>query len=417
MKTEIDPSPAADSNITHAAYDTELLNKIKIGIAIPAPHKGPFWQLEAIGNHEKEKKKIFGLFKKPSLNEDLVKELRTEVTRSPGSTQQRINKLRKKYPGNSLLVLFSGICTYGDALNASNKEEAFFGFQKAVKEAATAIFNGQVSLFSMEIFFKIYFAYLDRFKRFQVSVYEEMVKEPRLDGYRRDFLNAIQITDQLISERSGIQIVINQLKKRMMSSQYNTTIDFMLIREAAQQIVSGNPSQKCRLGSASETIAFIHAITSTFARIPLLFESVDQLLLQFPELHKSFQIRKIAINSIRNFVRFRMAVAEGDREQMIKIANTIFKENSAAISNLEGQSLNQPYETDPFFNIAYLAQLSQGTFSDSNYQDLLDAAVKAMDEVISRDMSKGHVFTEAASTLANKLNLLKNPSSAESDSP
>ncbi len=414
--TEQETSAGTKTYERPGIVDPQLIKRIKTAMKIAAPEKDSYWEIEPVGQDEQKKKKILGIFKRPTLSEDLTRELRKEVVQTPGNTLSKVNRLRKKYPNDGLLVLFSSICAYGNAINSGSKEGAFHSFKSAVQDAAIAIYSDQVCLYSMEMFFKNYFAYLDRFRRFQIAVYEEMVQDPQLDGYKKDFLNAIQISEQLFAEKTGVQKVINQLKKRIKSSMYNTNIDAPLIREAAHQIVNGKASEKCRMGTASETIAFVHAMASTFARVPILFGVVDKILGQLPDLHKSFVLRKISISSIRNFVKLRMAAAEGDKELMSRISQTIFKENTAAMIKLEGQSLYQPYETDPFFNIAYLAELSHGSRGDSYYQELITTAVDAMEEVIKRDMSKNNVFTETATKLSRKLSIHKTPDSVEENS-
>lgn len=385
--------------------DPQLIKRIKTAMAVPSPEKDSYWEIENVREKNQKRKRFLFFFKRRSLSDDLIRELRKDAVQAPGNTLPRINRLRKKHPDNGQLVLFASICAYGNAINSGVKEGAFHSFKAAVKDAAIAIYNDQISLYSMEVFFKNYFAYLDRFRRFQVNVYEEMVQDQRLDSYRRDLLNAIQIAEQFYSEKDGIQKVINQLKKRIKSSMYTTNIDPMMIREAAHHIANGNLAEKGRLGTSSETIAFVHAIISTFARIPILFGVVDKILLLLPDHNKSFLLRKISISSIRNFVKFRTAAAEGDKETMSNIGKSIFRENTFAMVKLEGQSLYQPYETDPFFNIAHLAQLSHGSSNDSYYQELVKAAINAMEEVIERDMSKNNMFTETATKLARKLNI------------
>ena len=407
MKNTQDSLAGTRKTSSSRIVDSVLIQKVKEAINIPDAYKDRFWELEPVGVDQKDKKKILGVFGRRSLKEDEAKELRKAVVQSPGNTRVKIDRLRKKYPDNGLLLMFSAMCTYGMVLNSSNKDEALDGFKSAVKEAATALLSDQISLYNMEMFFKIYFAYLERYKRFQVNVYEEMLRDPRLESTKREFLNAIQIGEQFFSEKNGIQKIINRLKKKMKSSMYISNIDFMLIKETAHQIINGNSAEKSKLGTASETIAYIHAVASAFARIPVLFPVVDKILSQLPEMHKAFLLRKISINTTRNFVRFRMAAAEGEKEVMAKIGKTIIKENTFAMAKLEGQSLYQPYETDPFFNLVSLAELSHGLYSDTDHQDIVDSAIEAMDAVISRDMSKNHIFTETATKLSHKLSILK----------
>lgn len=410
MKNSQKPTVEVRESANAIRIDPELLCKVKEAISIPVPQKQKFWEIEPVNDDKKNRKKILGIIKRRALREDEIEDLKKTVLQSPGNTQVKIVKLRKKHANNGMLLMLSAICTHGMVLNSSNKDEALTGYKMATREAAMALLSDQISLYNIEMFFKIYFAYLDRFRRFQVKVYEEMLEEPRLDGTKREFLNTIQIVEQLFAEKKDIQKIINRLKNRIKSSMYSSTIDFMLIKEVTHHIVNGDLSQKNKLGTASETIAYIHAIANAFARIPLLFPVVDKILAQLPEVHKSFLLRKISINSTRNFVKYKMAAAEGDKEVMSKIGKTLLRENTFAVTKMEGQSLYHPYETDPFFNLAFLAELSYGLYSDIDHQEMVESAIAAMDAVISHDMSKNHIFTETANRISQKLGKLKSSS-------
>ena len=396
--------------------DPELIKNTKEAMIIAIPYKEKFWEIESAGAGKKEKKKFLGVFKRRVFKEEEAKELGKAVLQSPGNTRLKINKLMKKYPHNGLLLMFSAMSTFGMILNSSNKDESLTGFKIAVKEAASALLSNQISLANTETFFKIYFAYLDRFKRFQIETYEEMTNEPRLEDLKRPFLNAIQINEQLFSDRLSIQKILNRLKQRMKPAMQLNNIEFDMIREAAQHVINNNPSEKCRVGTASETITFTHAIASAFARTPLLFPVVDKILGAFPDISRTYLLRKICINSIRNFVKYRIAAAEGEKETMAKICKTLHRENTFAVTKLEGQSLYQPYETDPFFNLAFLAELSHGLYSDTDHQEIVEQAIKAMEIVINHDMSKNHIFTENASRLSHKLVTLKSSTSVTESS-
>lgn len=410
------PTAVAGQSADPDIIDPALINKVKEALAIPVPHKETSWEIEPAGAHLKEKKKFLGIFKKRVLKEEMAKELGKSVLQSPGNTRIKIARLRKKYPHNGLLLMLSAMSSFGMILNSSNKDESLAGFKVVVKEAASALLSDQISLANTETFFKIYFAYLDRFKRFQIETYEAMIAEPRLKDVKQQFLNAIQINEQLFSDKRAIQMILNRLKQRMKPGMQANNIEFALIQEAAQHIINNNPSEKCRVGTARETITYAHAIATAFARIPLLFPVVDKIVAALPAMNRTFQLRKISINSTRNFVKFRIAAAEGEKETMTKLCKTLLRENTFAVAKLEGQSLYQPYETDPFFNLAFIAEISHGLYSDTDHHEIVDSAIKAMEAVINRDMSKNHGFTEAATLLSHKLATLKSATAAADNS-
>ncbi len=161
------------------------------------------------------------------------------------------------------------------------------------------------------------------------------------------------------------------------------------------------------MGTASEIIAYIYALSIAFAKIPFLTNLVDEILKLLPDSNKALLIRKISIRSIRNFSRFKLATVEGDRELMAKIGKIVFKDNLAGIQKLEGQSLYQGYETDPFFNLAYIAEMTVGLYQPDDYGKIINVALQAVEAVIKRDMSKNHLFTDSANNHTHKLQLLK----------
>ena len=397
----------AKGNLKSFMIDPETLEKIKESTKVPVPQKDDFWMIENSANLNKNSNRILGVFKRKSLSETEINELRKLAVQSPGNTRTRIQKLRKQYPDSALLTMLSAMCTYGMLLNSSNQKEVVRGLKIATRDAATALLSNELSVYNLEQFTRIYFAYLDRFKRSQIRMYEKVLQDPRLDGAKRELLNAMQVVDQLISEKNRLQKIINHLKKKLRSSKFTANFKFIRIREAANFVVNGNAKEKCEMGTASETIAYVHAITSSLARIPILSPLVDKILEQMPDSNRVFLLRKVSINSARNFAKFRMASAEGDMVTMSKLGKIILKDNVIAVQKLEGQSLYQPYETDPFFNLAFVAELTAELYSPQDHHKILSSALGAMDAVIQRDMSKNHVFTETATMLSHKLNIMK----------
>ena len=161
------------------------------------------------------------------------------------------------------------------------------------------------------------------------------------------------------------------------------------------------------MGSAAEIIAYIYALAMAFARIPALTTLVDEILQFLPDANRALLIRKISIRSVRNFAKFRIAALEGNKEVMARIGKVIFKDNLAGVQKLEGQSLYQSYETDPFFNLAFIAELSVGLYKGDDQAKIITTALQAVESVIKRDMSKNHVFTDVANNHTHKLALLR----------
>lgn len=388
------------------SIDPELLKRINEAMALPIPGKDDFWKIEKISNPGNEKK-FFGFLKRRTLSPDEINDLRKSALQSPGNTRTRINKLKKQFPYNPTLFMLSAICTQGMLLNSSNQKEVFRGLKMSSKEAAMALVSNGVSVYNCENFFRIYFTMLDRFKRQQVRTYEHLAQDPRLDKYKQKLVLSMRVCDQLISDKSRVFNVLNHLKKKLKSSLYAAYFSFNMVQNAAKYIEMGKPKEKMAMGTASEIIAYIYALGIAFARIPFLTTLVDELLELLPDANKPILMRKISIRSVRNFAAFRIATIEGDRETMAKLGKLIFKENLTGIQKMDGQSLYQSYETDPYFNLAFIAEMTIGLYKPDDQARIIDAALQAVETVIKRDMSKNHMFTEAANNHTHKLQLLK----------
>ncbi len=391
---------------TSFSVDPELLKQIKEAMALPIPGRNEYWRIEKVVNPTNEKR-ILGIFKRKTLSPDEINDLRKSAVQSPGNTRTRINKLKKQFPHNPTLYMLSAICTNGMLLNSSNQKEVFRGLKMSAKEAAMSLVSNGVSVYNCENFFRIYFTMVDRFKRHQVRTYEKVASDHRLEKYKQKLVIAMRVCDQLNSDKSRVFNVLNHMKKKLKSSLYAAYFSFNMIRDAAKYIEMGKPKEKMSMGTASEVIAFVYALAVAFARIPFLTTLVDEILEFLPDANKPLLLRKISIRSVRNFSSYRIASIEGDREAMAKLGKQIFKENLTGVQKLEGQSLYQGYETDPFFNIAYVAEMTVGIYKSGDHAKIIDTALHAVESVIKRDMSKNHIFTDAANNHTHKLSLLK----------
>jgi len=385
----------------------ELLASIKQCQALPTPDKNKYWQLEPIPNIEKKNKKLFGLIKKKGLKEDEIKELRQAAIHAPGNTKVRIQKLQKKFPNDPVLLMLSAICQQGMIINSSSQKEVLTGLEKATKDAALALLSDGISLYNIESFFKIYYIYIDRFKRQQLRTYEQVRIDPRLESYRKQLQNSMQMVDYLGSDKKKSLNILAHLKKKLKTSHYTTVFKLQDISMAGQAILKGRQQDKFAIGTAKELIAFIYAMSIAFARIPILNPLTEQIMEKMPDTDRILYLRRVSIRSVRFFTQFRLHALEGEPKKMAELGKQIFKENWAAIQKMEGQALYQIYESDPYFNLAFVAELTVGMY-DSKLQTQIQAtALKAVETVIQRDMSKNHIFTEAANNHTHKLVALK----------
>ncbi len=387
--------------------DSGLASRMKEALAVPVPGKSEYWYIEDLSTTKKNESVFARFLKKKELNSEEITSLKKEAVQSPGNTRAKIQKLKKQFPNNSELYMLSAICTNGMLLNSSNRDEVVRGLKYAVREGAIGLTSNGVSLYNCESFFKIYFVMLDRFKRDQTRTMGMLDEDPRLSGTRNELNNAIKAADFLYNEKSKVSNVINHLKKKLKSSNYIALFNPKDIMQAAQCIVSGTPKEPCKIGTAAEMISYLYAITLTFAHTPLLSRLVNKILSLLPDKELSLFVRKVSISSVRRFCFFKLALAEQDRDEMIKIAGSILKENSIGLSKWGGAPVHHSYEADMFFNLAYVAELTPGIYPTNEYLAIVDKAIKAMETLAEKDVSKGHVYTESANAHLRKLVKLK----------
>lgn len=400
-------TPAPQQEAAPAAGESGLMTRFKEVNAIPIPGRSDYWYIEDLSMASKNEGMLSKLLKRKELTAEEITLLKKEAVQSPGNTRAKIQKLKKQYPNHSELYMLSAICTNGMLLNSSNRDEVLRGLKFAVKEAATSLLSNGVSLYNCESFFKIYFFMLDRLKREQAKVLGMLSEDPRMSKARSELISTIKQTDFLYGEKSKVNNVINHLKKKLKSSHYIALFNPMDIKEAAHYLENGNGKETCKVGTAAEMISYVYALSLNFAHTPLLSRLVSKIMSLLPDKDLSLMVRKISINSVRRFTSFKLALAEQDRDEMMKISHAIFKENLLGLSKWGSAPVYHSYEADLFFNLAYVAELTPGLFPAREYLEFADKAIKAMETLAEKDMSKGHAYTENANAHLRRLSQLK----------
>ncbi|MBT4286277.1 MAG: hypothetical protein HOD92_02995 [Deltaproteobacteria bacterium] len=390
-----------------ASLDSRVVEMINEAQKVPIPEKDDFWNIEGIIN-TKTKKKVFGIFNKKGISPDEINQLRKQAIQSPGNTRVIVNKLMKKHTQNPTLFMLSAICTHGMLMNSSNQKEMVNGLKTATKEATKALLSDGISIYNCENFLKIYFSLVERIKRSQIRAFDVVAHDPRLDRQKKSLTLSMRVCDLLGADKSKSLNVIALLKKKLKTTTYYTAIlSYLDISNAGRLIEQGKPKEQSGIVTAGELIAYIYALLVAFARIPILVNTVNTVLEFLPSSNRVLYLRKVSVKSVINFTRYKIAALETDQKKMQNISRVILKENMAAIQKLDGQALYQAFETDPFFNVAFIAQLSFGLFTPDDQSKIIDTAIKAVETVIKRDMTKNHIFTEIAKTHTHRLTNLR----------
>ena len=374
---------------------------------LPDPQNDKSWEILPQLEQKKASKSIFSIFGKKSISEKDLSNLRQEALQSPGNTRIKINKLKQQFPKNPAILTLSALCLYGMLQNSSNQEEVVSGLKGATLEAAQGLMNDGLSLFNLEYFFKIYFAYLEKLRRKQMKVLEQAAHNPDLEKFRRKLQGLIKRGDQMFADKQKTLKVIDQLKKKLKSANYMTIFDFVSMKTAGNAIAQNQEADKATFCSNKEFIAYLYAMVIVCARTPMLSPLVDMVLDLFPSGSKMMHLRKISIRSVRDFSQFKLAMADHDIEKCRKITSRLAAENWTCVQKFEGQPIQQVYESDPHFNLAFISQLAMAVNPVESQKILLTNALNAMNILMRSDMSKNNVFSQSAENHAHKLAALK----------
>ena len=414
-KEETDNQGEGSKQEAATTVDPNLVDMVEKAKKIPMPSKDDYWNVQVDLKTQKYKK-VLGIFKKKDISLQDVNQLRKSAIQSPGNTRVIVNKLIKKHPQDSTLLMISAICTHGMLMNSSNQKEMVPGLKSAVKECIRALMNDGISVYNCENFLRIYFTMIDRLKRLQIKTYNVIMHDPHLEQSKNIITHAMRISDLLCADKSKSMNVIAHLKKKLKTTTfYTANISFVDINNAVRLVEQGRSKEKCGIALAEELIAYIYALLIAFARIPILATFVSQILNLFSSTNRALFLRKVSVRSACNLTLFKIAVIESQPKQMQKLGQIILKENMVAVKKLEGHPLHQIFETDPFFNIAIIAELTYGLFKRDDQLKILTTAIQAVENVIKHDMTKNHIFTESAKTHTHRLMALKEDIAGKSD--
>lgn len=395
---------AAQKSVSAASQtDTKLAENIEIATKLPLPATNSFWVIEADTLTGSGKKGLLGFLKKKDLTEEEIAVLRQEVEKAPGQARVKIQMLMKKHSATPSLLSLSAFCTYRMVQNSSNRKNALNGIKNAAKEAATALLNDGISLYNVENFLTIYFDYLGKLKRFQISTYKSVRETGRHLASKKNLATAIKLCDSMLEDKNRAVKVLIQIKGKFKSSSYTAVWRFADIQMAAKKVEQNDFKAMCGPAEAREIIVYILAITEIFSRIPFLSPLVDKILAFIPETTTSFSLRKSAIQVTRAFSQLNVDLQEGDMERVRTIGRQIFKTTSENMNKISDQPIKQSFEADPYFQLSRMAVLTFGMYESKEQKAILDKSLSAMKKVVKIDMTKNNVYTATAQNMVGKL--------------
>lgn len=382
-----------------------LDEKIDEALLFPMPLVNSYWGPDGLSVEPEKRRGLAGLFKRKDVSSELLNNLRKEASSAPGSTLNRVRKLLKNHPNHPFLLMLSAVCNTGMNLN-SGQEGVIGGFRIATKEAARALSNDGLSLYNCEHFLRIYHIYIERLKLHQGRTLDMIRKDALYESKRPELAHSVRISKLLQQDRKKSFSIITHLKKRMKTGQYVQFIPYLEIRRAVKKLENGLPEDPAYMGMAREFIGYIYAFCIAFSRIPAMDFLVDRMLECFGESERSLYLRKASILSVRYFLQYRYYVLEGKRKKMVEVGKKIYKINRLAVQKTDGQPICQLFESDPFLNLAQLAEMTYGLFDPQLQDQILKTGVRAAETLFLQDGTKGRLFADTARSYTHRLVLL-----------
>ncbi|NQU63839.1 MAG: hypothetical protein HQ517_06095 [SAR324 cluster bacterium] len=358
--------------------EAKLLEDINRSLSLPLPTKDEFWVIDTRVISQKKKKNVLGLFKKKELSEDELSKLRQAAEYAPGTAMVKIQMLNKKYASNNALTMLSAYCTYRLVMNSSDRKGVLDSLKSATKEAAHALINNGINLCSLENFFSIYFEYLTKIKRFQISTYKSLRGGVNYLASKNKMVIAINLCDSLLDEKERASQVLSQIKVKFKSSCYSLPWEFNHIQMAGKKVEQKEYKAICGPMEARELMVFSLALTEIFARIPILSPLVESILKLIPESTVSLMLRKSNILVIRAFTQLNIAIQEADVDRMRTIGRQIFKTSCDNINRIGNNPIKQSFEANPYFYLSRIAILTFGIYEAKEQKEIMAKSIKAM---------------------------------------
>lgn len=402
----MDEPPPNDSGKDHktSRADERLQAEIKLSLQLPRPESDPYWILTQRAL-VKEQKGFLGIFKKKDITEEQLVSLRKQVENSPGQGKIKIQNYLKKFPDNNTLKILDALCAHRMIMNSADRKNVVETLKTSTKDAAEVLINNGISLFNIETFFQIYFEYLYRIKRFQVTTYNTVKAGVSYKSAIKGLAISIKVCDVLLGEKNRCVTVLNQIRGRFKSSEYIAPWDLQDIKKAARLVESKKITAISGPAKAGDLLLYSLAFTDLFARIPIMNPLVKTILKLIPEYDPALVLKKKSIVTVQLFKKLNLAIQEENIDQKRKLGRLIFKETSRDIEMIASQPITSNHQAEPYFSMSRVTLQTFGSYNAEQQQEMLQASMNAMKQVIKLDQSKNHVYKHATQKVLKKLAL------------
>ena len=344
------------------------------------------------------KKKKMKVNLKGDISDKKLDQLRLTAFKTPGSTKMDIQKMLTIHPRSRDLYMLSAICTNKMLQNTrGDNKDIVDGLKLGVIDAATAVVSDGLSLYNLQHFFEIYFRYLEKLKRLQVSVYSTVNSDGPYAALRMNLSYAMQINDLLFEKKEGCANMLAFISKNFnKSSQMHTRFDLLSIKRAVEYIKAGLPTKNMEHGTADEMVNMTMGILQTLVKVPILEPFVDQAIKYLGSTTPAMRLKIVGVHSSRLLFEFRLAVILREVDTMKKLGYRVFKLNLAMIKSVKKRSIRHQSEFAPYQNLINAIEFSANVLEKNTLIEMCETAIKWLSNVGALDTSKEYKYVKIA---------------------
>ncbi len=366
----------------------ELVQKIQM-LLKESPSSPEFFGKKKLTVQTKKKKK--GFFKRRKYPD--ITTLRVDLNKLSDNgkpdvhNRQKVRNDLKNYPEIPDLHVINAIYTYQDIPRqdknaivsqlSQNKlnEVQLAQLKKAITEFVNAFHNGGLNIFNVNWFIKIYIDYLNVYKG--RLTYEYSSIEGRNDKQLVELGKKIKgkqseiISLMAIKEKLG---GISRLSRRLNGTTYlSDSFDMLEIKKAAFAVQNREPTKTIREDrTAAKTMFVVITMLFLLARIPILKDLVESILIEIPDEDRPTQLRKRMVHTIMLITEYEMALAGEDKNKTRAAGDNAYGYCLATINNyIKGNVIREQFEVDPYLKAIWIIKSSDGLFSKQKYKEML----------------------------------------------
>ena len=388
--------------------DPELEMKLLAATIVPVPKLDPFWKVTSVFLDKRKRnarKSMFG----NEFNQTRVDKLKDLAKKTPGSVRLEVQKMLKSHPRERDLYMLSAVCTNRMLKNTrADIKDVVDGMVLGVIDGAIGVVSDGLSINNLQNFFEVYFAFLEKLKRYQERTYDLVRNDTGYGPLRMNLAYALQITDLLYEKQEACLGMLAVMAKNFnKSSLAHVRFDFLSLNKAVNYINAGMPTKKLGdLGTAEEFVNNVLGMLQTLVKVPLLDPLVDQISKHLSTSKPGMRIKIVGIHSARLFFEFKLAIILRDMENMKILARRLFKLNLAMIRAVKNRTIAAKSEFEPYLNLGTVVEFSINLFPKQEQEIMVKTAIKILERTPLLDTTDDRRFAKQCDQMAIQLDAM-----------